>query len=586
MRFLLLLGSLCLLGATVYLAGIFWFSSYEDLARLGAVPYHEYVPDGPSYLQLALTPSRYAAFRTGLGILLAGSLISSALLILQPAYRSEFKGLGQEARQALGALRGTAHQLSRTEVVVSGGLLLAILLARLCWLFLDPMSPDEITSYDAFVHQGAAAVTSFYPIPNNHVFYNFLCWIAAQALPNHVLLIVRLPSLLVATVGTAISYGLLTWFLNFRVATVVTALFGLTPLTVLYAASGRGYFMQMVCIELAFFAAVGTVTKPNFQRLGWAVFVLSSIIGLYTIPTYAAPLVALAVLLLAASLQLPAQARAGYYAHMLGAGAIIMVTAGVLYMPVGTVSGWERLLTNRYLASHSFASFWALSRAHLYETAAMLLGPVRPGLVCSAAVLVLTPLVLVRQHSQTRGQWLAWGAWLMVVTPLVLTIAQRMFFPGRTLMYTTYFLFVLAALGAHHLATKWPRHWPGKVPLALLLALVAWRVTELAGSWSTLRRSREQNALVSHAYQWLQTQPRGPILLGGSYHSLMFHHFGLTDGNPLPLRFKSEPGGRYRYLLVPQGTLILPSWAAALPYHLAYQDALIQIYKLDTPQRN
>ncbi|WP_143080038.1 hypothetical protein [Hymenobacter arizonensis] len=446
------------------------------------------------------------------------------------------------------------------------------------------MSPDEITSYDAFVHQGAAAVTSFYPIPNNHVFYNFLCWVAAKVVPGKVLLIMRLPSLIVATAGTALSYALLTRFLNFRVASLVIALFGFSTLTVLYAASGRGYFVQMVCIELAFFAVLGIATKPDYWRLSWATFVLSSVVGLYTIPTFAAPLVSLGILLLAVSVQFPAHARARYYASLLSAGAIIIVTAGVLYMPVGAVSGWDRLLTNRYLAPHSFAEFWTLSRAHLYETAAMLLGPVRPGLVCSAILLALTPLVLLRQRALLPKHWLAWGAWLMVVTPVALTVAQRMFFPGRTLMYTTYFLFVLAALGADHLANRWPRQWMSKAPIAFLLVLTGWRAIELLRNWDSLRNSREQNELVAHAYQWLQTQPRGAVLLSGSYHSLMFHHFGLTDGHPLPLHFKREPDSRY--LLLPQGSPARPTWASALPYHLAYQDALVQIYMLGTSQRN
>lgn len=592
MRFLLLVASLCLLAASAYLVVILGLTPYRVVEQLGHVSYYEYVPDGPTQLPLALTPGGYAAFRTGIWAGLVGSLLSSVLLLAQPAYRRQLRRLGQEVRRARAALGRPVRHLSGPEKTVAGGLLLLILLARIGWLLLDPMSPDEITSYDSFVRQGAAAVASFYPIPNNHVFYNFTCWVVAQALPHHVLFVMRLPSLLVATAGTGLSYALLAHFRNFRVATLVTALFDLTQLTLSYATAGRGYYLQLVCIQLSFFAVLGLVTARGYRRLGWAVLVTSSAVGLYTVPTYAAPLASLWAVLLVAGLRWPSRKQRPYYGQVFLAGAVVILLAGGLYTPVGTVSGWSRLLTNRYLAPHSFASFCRIGRAYLYETAGMLLGPPRPALVCGAAFLGLTPLVLLRARASRaswaspRGRWLAWGAWAMLVVPAVLMLAQRVFIPARALMYTTYFLFLLATLAADCVANAWRpnRNWVARLPLLLLLILLGYRVAEVMRQGPILRHSREQVATVSRVYQWLQTQPRGAVLMGASFHGLMFHHYGLLDGGhpPLVLRFSRVPGERYPYLVWPNGHS-RPAWAALLPYRLAYQDALIRVYALTVP---
>lgn len=586
MRFLLLVASLCLLAASAYLVAMLGLTPYSVVEQLGHVSYYEYVPDGPTQLKLALTPGGYAAFRTGIWAGLVGSLLSSVLLLLaQPAYRRQLHGLEQEVRRARSALGRTVRHLSGPEKTAASGLLLTILLARIGWLLLDPMSPDEITSYDSFVRQGAAAVTSFYPIPNNHVFYNFTCWVVAQVVPNHVLIVMRLPSLLVATAGTGLSYALLVHFRNFRVATLITALFDLTQLTLIYATAGRGYYLQMVCIQLSFFAVLGLVTERRYRRLGWAVLVTSSVVGLYTVPTYAAPLASLWAVLLVASLRLPRRKQRPFYGQVFLAGAVVILLAGVLYTPVGTVSGWSRLLTNRYLAPHSFASFYRIGRAYLYETAGMLLGPPRPALICGAAFLGLTPLVLLRAQASTRGRWLAWGAWVMLVAPAVLMLAQRVFIPARVLMYTTYFLFLLATLAADCVAKEWRPKWVARLPMILLLILLSYRVAELMRQGPNLRRSREQVATVSRVYHWLQTQPRGAVLMGASFHGLMFHHYGLLDEShqPLVLRFSRVPGERYPYLVLPNGQPSRPAWASLLPYRLAYQDALIMVYTLNVP---
>jgi hypothetical protein len=339
MRFLLILATFCLLCASGYLWCIYSGLPYAEIASLGAVAYFEYVPDGPSYLSLAVTPGRWALFQTFIRLLFGGSIASTAWLLTRKGYREELRALSGEARLASVALQRTLAQLTGLQLVIACVLQLIIFAVRMLWLQQDTLSPDEITSHDAFVREGAAAVGSFYPIPNNHVFYNFSSWLLAQVLPGQVREVMRLPSLLVATFGTVFTHLLLTHFRNFRVATLVTALSGLSTVMVIYAASGRGYYLQLVCIQLAFFAIVGLLTKPTYWRLGWAIFIVCSILGLYTIPTYAAPLASLVALLLTHSLWKAGRARTAIWGGLALATAIVLITAGLIVCACGSRVG-------------------------------------------------------------------------------------------------------------------------------------------------------------------------------------------------------------------------------------------------------
>lgn len=583
MRFILLLAALCLLLSSLYLACIFGPASYGALTRLGHVPYYEYAPDGPTTLTLAVTPERYAAFRTSAAGVLGGSLLATLWLLARTTYRRELRRLAQELRRAGAALWLSVRGLSASRLSVATGLLAGIFAMRLLWFLVDPLSPDEITSFDTFVREGPVAITSFYPIPNNHVFYNFTSWLVAQGFPGQVPVIMRLPALLVATAGTALSYALLSRVCNFRVATLVTALFGLTRLTLICAASGRGYYFQVVCMQAACFCVVELLTHGRCRRLAWALFVFTGVIGLYTVPTYVAPLASLSGVLLAGGLAFEPNKRRGFLRQLAGAGLVIGTTTAVLYAPVGCVSGWPRLLGNRYLASVAQPAFWRTLPAYAYEASSALLGPARPALLLTAALMGAAPLLLLRAPLSAPVRWLAWVGWAMLAAPVVLMLGQRVFIPARALTYVVFFWVLLAAVGAEYAATRWPGRWAARAPVGFLFLLLTLRAAELAGQVPDLLRSRDREAAVGRAYQWLLAQSRGPVYLSAPYHALAFYHYGLLHHRPLTLHSKPVAGVRYAYLVCLRPHATPPSWVNAAAYRRAYQDELVIIYQLRSP---
>ena len=582
MRFLHLLAAFALLIGSLYVAGIFGPASYASVEQLRNIRYYESLTDGPLMLALPLSPARYATFRVLTFGVLGASLLSTIVLVSIASYRQELADFLREVRRAGAALWHTIQALSKKQLVLATGLLMAVLSARLFWFFIDPLSPDEVTSFTAFVHEGPLAVTSFYPIPNNHVFYNFLSWVVSKGGPGDARVIMRLPSLLIATAGTALSYVMLTRRFGFKTATIVTTLFDLTQLTIIYAASGRGYYLQLVCIQVGFFCVLKLLMSTHYTRLGWALFVFSSLVGLYAIPTYAAPFASFLLVLLASCMTLPPQIRGPFGRQVLTAGLIIGATTLVLYSPVGCVSGWSRLLANRYLTPTSLDEFTRVIRAYIYDAAMLLFGMARPALIVLAALLGLTPIVLWRTELSATTKRAAWTCWALLLVPIVLMLLQRRFIPARVLIFTTYFAYLLVTLGAAFAAQRWKAYWVARIPLALLVVLLTLRVGEMVSQIPAIIRTHDREAGVGLAYRWLLSQPKGEVFLQAPLYGFMFYHYNSLDTKFLAADSRREAGKRYTYLVVEKNQPTLPEWAQTLPYHAVYEDELARIYVLNS----
>ncbi|MDO7873741.1 hypothetical protein Q5H93_03280 [Hymenobacter sp. ASUV-10] len=546
---------------------LFGGTGYAVLAGFGRISYHE---NGFAQLPLALTPGRYQALLLALGGAAAGSLL--ALALLRPA--SALAALRAEWRRA--GTRGRAWwraQAGRSQLA-AGLLLLAVLAARLWYLAQYPLSTDEVASYDYFVRGGPAVITSFYPIPNNHIFYNLLAWPLAE-LGLSPRLAMRLPSLLLGLLGTSFGSVLLARLLGWWRATLLLGLVGLAPLWVYYAANGRGYFVQFGLLQIGLFAIVELLRPASrYQRLSWLALLGSSVLGLYTVPSYAYPLVALGLGLAAGLLQ---QRRWPELPTLALAGAGIVLLAGLLYAPVGAVSGWGQLLGNRYVAARP--DFWLHYRAALYEIGAELFGPsLRLSGPAWLALAALGGLAAGRLVLPGPRRTLALLVWLQLAVPLLLMAVQRVYAPARTLLHLTFFGYLLVLLLlTERLPTLRRAHQRIAQALALLagLGLGAYR---LQLDQVRLQASRRETQLFQQAYDWLQHQPDAHrIWLNAPLHELFFAHYARQQPGPLRVLHSGRrypTAVHYDYLVVKNQ----PKHSAPFSYRLAYHDELVNIY--------
>ena len=568
-----------LLISGVGLSWLFVPTQLHQLAKLSKLEYHE---DGYRQLPLALTATRLLGLRLALGAAVVIGL-GGWLAIGRRAAQS----IGPQLQRAIGQLRRSWQRLPAR--IQSGALLLLglVLAARLYHVVAYPLSTDEIASFDYFVHRGPRVIFSYYPIPNNHLLYNLLAWPLSltQLSP---LLVMRLPTYVLGAISLTLTLGLLGRVAGWRRALIVTALTGLAPLSVYYGAVGRGYGLQLGMVQLGFFAVLELLRPASgYRQLAWATLMLSSVAGLLLVPSYAYPLAALLLGLAGGLCRDRNWPTLGSLA--LAALAIGLVTL-LLYSPIGAVSGWDRLLANRYVAGRAGPQFWAGFRPRLYEVAVELFGQsVRISGPLWLAIALLGGVISGHMAPGERRQ-AALLAWLLVALPIGLLVAQRVFPLARVLLYVPWAAGVWLLLGLPRLkSTGLARQWA--MPIALV-SLVGLNLDSLSRRKPELRGSQRETRLVQQAFTWLRYVARpgtpAPVVgLQAPIHELFFAHYLLLQPRPA-LRLVSyrtqQPDRRYDYIILTHAAAAAGSRVLS-PYIASYSDTLVTIYTNPTPRQ-
>lgn len=438
---------------------------------------------------------------------------------------------------------------------------------------------DDRASYEFFVRKSLLTVSACYPAPNNHVFSNTLSWLFYQVYPGY-WWSMRVPVLLLSTVGTA------GWFLgllrrsNFRVAALATTLFSMLELSLFYAAEGRGYALLLVLSGLGFFCVLSLtspVAAPVALGQAWAGLAVAGVLGLYTVPTFAYFLVAaygwLGVCWLG-----PGQRQ-----RLVGLGwlaATTLLGVGLLYTPLLLVSGPGALFKNAYVKPLPVPAFLQQLPAYVWRVEGALLGESHNGVLASlhlgslAAVAVLAGIgALLAAARRGRlsapqaavlmqlGQPALWFA----VMPYALLLTQRVLAPDRALWFKAAFMFLLVGLLADWLLQ---RLGPNARLLrsGLLLGAGLWAGAQLI----QLHRSNELRLSYLRpphaAARWLLHQPPGPILAAGPAFTVAAVQFFIHLEDPassLAIDAVARPGIRYRYFIGPRAAAPRP--AATLP---------------------
>ena len=539
-----------------YAALVLYSASWPEVVALRA--YYDWRPR-------PATAAEFERLRQALAALVAGALGLAARLGLAPAGRRELAALGQEAA---GVGRGLAQRWRALRPGQRRGALAGLLALTALRLYysLTLQAYDDATTYELFVRASFLAANAAYPLPNNHLLSSTLDWLFYQVHPGF-WWSTRLPVLLASTGATALWFLALLRRSTFRVAALAVGLFSVLLESLYYAAVGRGYWLLVGLGAGTFFATLALRARtPGRQRVAALTLGASGVLGLYAVPTHLL-LLAPAYGWWALGVAGRRAGRARALAALLGLGALTALATGLLYAPLLLVSGPDLLLHHRYVAPLAPAEFW---------------GYVVNTLRQPYQLLVWTPLTLVglgalwrlRRRASAGGlpPALARGvrqlglpsAWLML-TPYLMSVAQRSYPPERTLLYKAQYTCILLALAAEWaLRRAGGRRWV-RVALAgaglAFGALQLGRVARQEALWrASLGRQRAQPAVA-----WLASQAPGPILAPEPAQRFVLRFYSRHElaRAPWQLDARPRPGVRYRYVLSARGQW--PAGAGAAP---------------------
>lgn len=541
-----------------YTASVLYAASAQEASALAQeFPAH--------WLSPAALPAAFAQLRGLLaGLALAFGLLGALLAGRLPPGTLSYPGGGRGVQRVwAGLLRGWwGLPPQQRRWALAGFFCLTALRGVTSWV---GVNVDDIASYEYFVRKSLLTVIAYYPAPNNHLLSNAISWAFYQLYPGY-WWSMRVPVLLLSTVGTA------GWFLgllrhtNFRVAMVTVTLFSFLQTSLVAAGLGRGYVLVMVCSGVGFFsmlllsspAGAGPASRRAWAKAG---LVGAGVLGLYAVPTFAYFLVGAYSWLAVRWRRRPA-AIAG-----LGVlGAATLLGAALLYAPLLCISGPGALFQNTYVKPLATTEFFQQLPAYSRQVEGLLLGESKNGTLAAwhvgalAAALVLAGflgLVGLAGRGRLAGAQAAAvlrtgvpALWLALL-PYALLVAQRVQPPDRTLGFKAVFVFLLLALEVDWLLTvagARARALRG----GLLLGAGLWLGVQVAQLYRSNELVRAYQKTPHLAAQWLLRQPPGPVLVLGSpwYVAYLRFYFHFEDPTSAVLVDDHPRAGiRYRYLV-------------------------------------
>lgn len=213
--------------------------------------------------------------------------------------------------------------------------------------FSHPILIDEAFSYVFLIDRGTLVTASFYPGPNNHIAFLLLCQLADN-LGLEPDIVLRFTALAVAFFTLISLYLVLRYWLGFRAAIFAIVIWGFSLWGGYFASHARGYMLQQTAIIFCMSALV-------ISEIKWSkhIFIISSIIGFYTIPTFLLPFIPIFLFYFYTQISKKRSAPS----VGLDLLKIIGITL-VLYLPVLILSGPELLFANEWVAAEKSPDFW------------------------------------------------------------------------------------------------------------------------------------------------------------------------------------------------------------------------------------
>lgn len=251
--------------------------------------------------------------------------------------------------------------LSRREKIVLWLAFSLITSLKLYFVFEFPLLLDEVFTYIFFVDKGFLVSMAYYPGPNNHIFFSLVGVISDfffQNIFTEPVFALRLISCLAVLFCSLFLFAWLKVKNDFWIAFYAFLCFHFSIPVFLYGILGRGYALQLIFICVAAFAALKMIENPksNFSHL---IFILSSVLGFYTIPTFLYPFGAFCVFLFL---------EKQFFNIYIWIDLItIVILTVMLYLPIILFNGLQSISGNSWVLAMNFNDFMQKLPVYLLE---------------------------------------------------------------------------------------------------------------------------------------------------------------------------------------------------------------------------
>jgi hypothetical protein len=281
-----------------------------------------------------------------------------------------------------------------------------------------PISLDEVATYMCFSSRSVLASISYYPYPNNHILHSIMTnFFLLLPLPH--IIAIRMPVILVTILCILFLFSFLKEYYNTYVAYISIAFSSTLFMPLYYSYLSRGYELISLFFILMTYS-IYKISGDSHNRKFWFYLLVSSIGGLYTIPTFLYPFLMGNLFLVITFRKITKE--------QLVSGLIVSFVVFCLYLPIIVVNGVHSLLDNPYVAPISRLDVVKGIPSLFYYTIMNISG--LPTIVIVAVICVGFYTILYRYKDKNRYYF----PLIFIVSPILL-ILHSVLPPDRTFNY-------------------------------------------------------------------------------------------------------------------------------------------------------
>jgi hypothetical protein len=252
-----------------------------------------------------------------------------------------------------------------TNGVLAGTILVALII-RLKNLNI-PLGHDEAYMYNAFASRSFWHMVSNYHLPNNHVLLSIIIKIVTGVFGNHVWTL-RLPTIIAGVLMVPAAYYFGKRFYSVETGFLSSILVATFPILVQYSVLARGYAIIALITLLIF--TLADYVRVNKNRFFWALIVVLSALGFFTIPIMLFPWGALYLWLIVSYIFKDThsyKSKFDFLKYWVSSGIITAVITVLLYTPI-IIYSYDRFFGNGFIAPLEWEIFPITLRTRLRNT--------------------------------------------------------------------------------------------------------------------------------------------------------------------------------------------------------------------------
>jgi hypothetical protein len=415
--------------------------------------------------------------------------------------------------------------------------LIAFYLVRTTFcIFYYPIDFDEADTYMLFSSQGPLVSATFYPLPNNHILFSIITSITSM-LPIDPVYALRMPLLPIGLLAVIALFGLLKKYFSHAAALIGLSFFIATYPVFIFSFLARGYLLLLLFFIMALYAIFELCFADQYKKRHSYLFVLASIGGLYTIPSF---LYALAGVFLFAFITLLVHKKNASIVRLVKDGFMIAIVSAILYLPVLISVKWSLLkpyMTPVYDRSNTLSAF-KTTFGYLSRT---FLSPDDFLALCLGVFFIMGSIFLLHSKKSFNNAVGGFAIMQFLLCVLVFFILRQKFPPKPWMHFTVVAAVLTAAISNLVVRKAFVRPYVLWVAIILLLS---------SGTFASFRYKSENtvtgyNTMAKRCEQLLLDKKVKEVYTGIPYYKTMVDYYAIKNKLKISISNSRKASNRY-----------------------------------------